>query len=196
MLEIGPIVALGIQRSSLKIGEAPRRRYDPAAIVAVPALAIDADGAVGLAASGEQLLDVHNARHPATKQRQGLNGLSVGFTSHYAAMRDRFGHPLPDGAAGENILVATDRSWSEAELAAGLAIETAAGQRLLLTRVIVAAPCVEFTRWLMRFPDDARPDRTVTEGVRFLDKGLRGYYAAYDGQPATIAVGDRVFVRD
>lgn len=195
MLEIGPIVALGVQLASLKVGVAPQKRYDPAPIRAVPALALDGDGAVGLAA-GEHLLDVHNARHPATKQRLGRNSLSIGFTSHYVKMRDRFNHPLPDGLAGENILVATDRSWSEAELAAGLVIETAAGQRLHLERVVMAAPCVEFTRWLMRFPEDARPDFTVTEGVRFLDHGTRGFYAAYDGEPTTIAVGERMFVRD
>lgn len=195
MLEIGPIVALGVQLSSLKVGVAPQKRYDPSPIRSVPALALDGDGAIGLAAGG-QLLDVHNARHPAPKQRHGLNGLSIGFTSHYARMRDRFNHPLPDGGAGENILVATGRTWSEAELAGGLVIETATGQCLHLERVVVAPPCVEFTRWLMRFPDDARPDLTVTDGVRFLDHGTRGYYAAYDGEPATIAVGDRMWVRD
>jgi hypothetical protein len=46
----------------------------------------------------------------------------------------------------------------------------------------------------MRYPEEARPDRTVTDGVRFLDHGLRGFYAAYDGEPVTIALGDRVFV--
>jgi hypothetical protein len=48
----------------------------------------------------------------------------------------------------------------------------------------------------MRFPDDARPDLTVTENVRFLDHGMRGFYAAYDGEPVTIALGDRVCLRD
>lgn len=60
----------------------------------------------------------------------------------------------------------------------------------------MAVPCVEFTRWAMRYPEDARPDLTVTENVRFLDDGMRGFYAAYDGQPVTVALGDRVFVEE
>ncbi|MDQ3412826.1 MAG: MOSC domain-containing protein [Chloroflexota bacterium] len=196
MPEIGPIIVLQVQVSSLKVGEAPRKRYDPRPILPVPALELDPDGAIGLPADGSRVVDVHHLRHAATKQRRGLNGLSIGFTSHYAEMRDRFDNALPDGMAGENILVATDRHWTEEELAPGLAIVTKAGRRLAIERVMVAAPCVEFTRWAMRFPDDGRPDRTVTEGVRFLDHGMRGYYAAYDGEPVTIAVGDRVFVRD
>lgn len=196
MPEIGPIVLLQVQLSSLKVGEAPRKRYDPGPLRPVPALELDPDGAIGLPGDGERMMDVHNRRHEATKQRQGLNGLSIGFTSHYGEMRDRFGDVLPDGMAGENILVATGRPWTAEELAPGLTIETADGRTLTLERVAVAAPCVEFTRWVLRFPEDARPDRTVTEGVRFLDHGRRGYYAAYDGEPTTIAVGDRVFVRE
>ena len=163
----------------------PRRRYDPTPLQSVPALLLDADGAVGLAGGGERIIDVHNQRHPATKQRQGINALSVGFTAHYAAMRDRFGETVPDGVAGENILIAGDRLWTEEDLVAGLEIETASGQRARLERLVVAAPCVEFTRWAMRFPGDARPDLTVTENVRFLDQGMRGFYAAYDGEPVT-----------
>jgi hypothetical protein len=196
MTEIGPIVRLQVQVASLKVGEAPRRRYDPTPLRAVPALLLDADGAIGLAADGDQVLDIHNQRHAATKQRQGVNALSVGFTAHYAAMRERFGEVVPNGVAGENILIASDRLWREDDLAAGLELETASGQRVRLERLVVAAPCVEFTRWAMHFPDDARPDLTVTENVRFLDDGMRGFYAAYDGEPVTIALGDRVYLRD
>jgi MOSC domain-containing protein YiiM len=196
MPQIGTITLLQVQIASLKVGEERRQRYDPAPLRRVPAIEVDPDGAVGLAADGERLLDVHNRRHPASKQRQGVNGLSFGFTSHYDEMRARFGATASDGAAGENILVTSDRRWTEDELAAGLLIETGSGQRLPLVRIKVAAPCVEFTRWVMRFPDDARPDLTVTENVQFLDHGLRGYYTAYDGPPATITVGDRVFLAD
>lgn len=196
MPEIGTITLVQVQIASLKVGEPRRRRYDPAPLRRVPAIEVDPDGAIGLAADGERLLDVHNRRHPDSKQRQGINGLSFGFTSHYGLMRDRFGDIAADGIAGENILVASDRRWSEADLAAGLVVETTSGQRLPLVRVVVAAPCVEFTRWVMRFPDDARPDLTVTGNVQFLDHGMRGYYTAYDGPPAVIAVGDRVLLAE
>ena len=196
MREIGPIVRLQVQRSSLKVGEAPRRRYDPAPLLAVPALRLEPTGAIGLPATDEPVLDVHNSDHPTTRQRQGLNALSVGFTTHYQALRERFGEHLTDGVAGENILVDSDRQWTAAELAPGLVIATASGERVPLARVIVAAPCVEFTRWSLRFPDDARPDRTVTTGLQFLDAGQRGFYAAYDGVPVTLALGDRLLIAD
>ncbi len=196
MPEIGTIKLLQVQIASLKVGQAPHRRYDPAPLRQVTAIEVDPDGAIGLAADGERLLDVHNRRHPATKQQAGINGLSFGFTSHYDLMRDRFGEVASDGIAGENILIVSDRQWTEDELAAGLVIETGSGQRLPLVRVVVAAPCVEFTRWVMRFPDDARPDLTVTGNVQFLNDGLRGYYTAYDGPPATVSVGHHVFLAD
>jgi hypothetical protein len=63
-----------------------------------------------------------------------------------------------------------------------------------LRPVIVAAPCVEFARYALKFPDGARPDATVTEALRFLDAGMRGFYATYGGEPAVVEVGTRVFL--
>ena len=194
MGEIGLIVRLQVQTASLKVGEAPRQRYDPSPLLPVPALALDPDGAVGLIPGGEPVVDVHNRRHPSSRQSHGINALSIGFTSHYERMRERFGDAVADGVAGENVIVASDRLWTADELAAGLEVETATGERVRLERIVVAAPCVEFTRWALRYPEDARPDLRVTEGVRFLDDGLRGFYAAYDGDPVTISLGDRVYV--
>ena len=196
MREIGPIVRLQVQTASLKVGEAPRRRYDPGPLLPVPALALDPDGAVGLIPGGEPVVDVHNRRHPSARQSHGVNALSIGFTSHYDRMREHFGDAVADGVAGENIIVASDRLWTAEELAAGLEVETATGECVRLERIVVAAPCVEFTRWALRYPEDARPDLRVTEGVRFLGDGLRGFYAAYDGESVTIALGDRVFVSE
>lgn len=196
---LGEIVRLQAQIESLKVGEAPRRRYDPAGIRVVPRLRLDATGVEGITEQGEAIPDVHNSAHPASKNRAGSNGLSICFTSHYAAIRARFGDHLPDGVAGENILVAVDPTagvLTEAEVSAGLTIETASGERFELEQVIVAAPCVEFSRYAMQFPEDARPDRTVTEAVQFLDNGMRGYYAAYHGPTATISLGDRVYAKD
>jgi hypothetical protein len=192
---LGEIVRLQTQVESLKVGVAPHRRYDPAGIRTVPVLRLDETGVEGI--DGETALaDVHNSSHPASKNRAGSNGISVGFTTHYAAMRERFGDHLPDGIAGENILVALDPAagvLTEADVSGGLTIETAGGARVALEQVIVAAPCVEFSRYALQFPDDARPDRTVTEAVQFLDQGMRGYYAAYHGPAVTIAIGDRVY---
>ena len=192
--EIGPIVRLQVQRSSLKVGEPRHRRYDPAAIVAVPALRLTTAGAVGEPAGEPDIVDVHNADHPQSKQRAGVNGLSVGFTGHYAAMQERFGDRPAEGIAGENLIVESGRQWTEDDLAPGLLIRTAAGDEIPLVRILIAAPCVEFTRWAMQFPAEARPDRTVTESLQFLGDGMRGFYFAYDGAPVSIAPGDRLFI--
>jgi hypothetical protein len=190
---IGTIVRLQVQESSLKVGDKPRR-YDPAPIQSVPALSVSSAGVVGLMENGESIVDVHHHDHPASKNRGGENGISLGFTGHYREMRKRFGQHLADGIAGENILIEADRQFQEEELAVGVVVEGAAGKRLELRPVIVAAPCVEFSRYALKFPDDARPDTTVTEALRFLDAGMRGFYATYDGEPAMVEVGARVFL--
>jgi hypothetical protein len=190
---IGTIVRLQVQESSLKVGDKPRR-YDPAPIRSVPTLSVSSAGVVGLAENGESIVDVHNNDHPASKNRRGENGISIGFTGHYRVMRQRFGQHLADGIAGENILIEADRQFQEEELAVGVVVEGAAGKRLELRPVIVAAPCVEFSRYALQFPDDARPDTTVTEALRFLDAGMRGFYATYDSEPAMVEVGARVFL--
>jgi hypothetical protein len=195
---LGRIVRLQTQIESLKVGIAPHRRYDPAGIFEVTGLALSVEGVQGWTAGGVPVPDVHNLSHPASKNRAGSNGISICFTSHYEAMRARFGDHVSDGIAGENILVAVDSGidvMGEDDLRGGLAIETANGEHIPLVQVIVAAPCVEFARYALQFPDDARPDRTVTEAVQFLDGGMRGYYAAYRGPAVTIALGDRVYVR-
>ena len=190
---IGTIVRLQVQESSLKVGDKPRR-YDPAPIRSVPAVSLGRAGVVGLTENGERIVDVHHREHPSSKNRGGENGISLGFTAHYRAMRQRFGPHLADGIAGENILIDTHRQFPVEDLANGVVVESADGRRLELRPVIVAAPCVEFSRYALRFPDGARPDATVTEALRFLDAGMRGFYATYEGEPAVVEVGAQVFL--
>jgi hypothetical protein len=190
---IGTIVRLQVQESSLKVGDKPRR-YDPAPIRSVPAISLSLAGVIGLAENGKTIVDVHHRDHPTSKNRGGENGISLGFTGHYRAMRQRFGQHLADGIAGENILIAAHRQFEVAELAGGVVVEGTGGWQLELRPVIVAAPCVEFSRYAMQFPDGDRPDATVTEALRFLDAGMRGFYATYEGEPAVIEVGARVLL--
>src|SRR5919112_831183 len=156
---MGTIVRLQVQESSLKVGDKPRR-YDPSPIRSVPALSVSAAGVVGLAENGETIIDVHHHDHPTSKNRGGENGISLGFTGHYGEMRRRFGPHLADGIAGENILVEADRHFPVEELAAGVVVEGIGGQQLELLPVIVAAPCVEFSRYALKFLDGDRPDAT------------------------------------
>ncbi len=192
---IGQIMRLQVQESSLKVGERLRRWYDPAPIRAVPTLTLNENGVVGRTESGETILDVHHATHPATKNRAGSNGISFGFTSHYGAMRARFGDHLVDGIAGENILVATERMFTEYDFAVGMRIETTDGGTIDLEQIIIAEPCVEFSRHALRYPPDAPSDRAVTDALNFLREGIRGFYATCRGAPATVTIGARIYLR-
>ena len=136
------------------------------------------------------MLDAHHPAHPRSRNRGG-NGISVGFSGHYDAIRARCGDRATPGVAGENVIVAHDGIVAPADIAAGLAIETAAGL-LLLDHVIPAPPCAEFSRWIMAFPEGTPPDRSVTETLQFLGDGMRGFYAVPAGS-ARVRVGDRVF---
>jgi hypothetical protein len=157
-------------------------------------MSLGSAGVVGLLENGATIVDVHHHDHPASKNRGGENGISLGFTAHYRAMRQRFGPHLRDGIAGENILIGVDRPISVEDVAAGVIIDGTGEKRLELRPVIVAAPCVEFARYALKFPNGNTPDTTVTEALRFLDAGMRGFYATYAGEPAVIEAGARVFL--
>src|SRR5262245_7402295 len=55
MVEIGQLVQLQIQRSSLKTGEKPNRVYDPAPLLSVDELWVTPDGVLGLDPNGSWL---------------------------------------------------------------------------------------------------------------------------------------------
>jgi hypothetical protein len=186
---LGPIVRLQIQRTGLKLGEKPHRVYDPAPLLEVQALTLSPAGAVALLPDGSALLDVHHLLHPRTRNLDGVNDLSVGFTGHYARMRDRYGPHLTDGCAGENILVENSAQIELPAVQRGLAIQTGQGW-VWLHGVRVALPCVEFSTYAARpaVPED------VKATLQFLDYGLRGFYCTYDDEPpAMVSVGDTVW---
>ena len=189
---LGEIVRLQAQRESLKAGQKPHRYYDPTPITVVPQLTLDAGGVTGHDHDGAPIADVHHRDHPASRYTDG-NGVLLGFTAHYDAMRARFGAHVTDGLAGENILVQCGRVVHEDDLACGLLIVTAEGRDLTLRGATAAEPCVEFSRHVLRYPREARSDATVTAALAFLRHGMRGYYLTYDGAPTRIHVGDRVW---
>jgi hypothetical protein len=193
---IGTIVRLQVQRSSLKLGERPRRWFDPAPLTPVPALVVGATGVWGLPDGNEPIVDVHNREHPDS-HFSGQNGISVGFTSHYTSMRDQFGPGVPDGIAGENVIVWTDRAFRADDLPLSLAIEGADGL-VHLDGSKVIEPCVEFSRFVLGRtgppgPDQAGPDAALTATLAFLRHGTRGYCAAYTRGATVLRLGDRLF---
>ena len=191
MHELGEIVRLQIQRDSLKTGEKPTRVYDTRPLLSVERLAVSPDGALGQAPDGSWVVDVHHRAHPRTKNEDGAHGLSLGFTSHYGVMRDRFGDRITPGCAGENILVASQQRITVDELARGVVLLTASGQELARLEVLqVAHPCKPFSGWALG--KNVESD-VLKETLQFLDGGTRGFYCTGLGG-GIVSVGDRVMV--
>ena len=190
---LGPIVRLQIQRSRLKTGEKPNRRYDPAPILSLDRLRLGPDGSVGVV-DGREFLDVHHRAHPETRNDRPEKGLSVGFTGHYAEMRERYGEHLSVGCAGENIIVETDRRVPLSEVEAGLVILSPDGkERVRLTQVGVAHPCKPFSGFAHR-QETVEPE-TLKATLQFMDDGMRGFRCVPEtsGQ-VEIRVGDLLAV--
>lgn len=195
MLFLGEIVNLQVQPVNLKVGERRKERYTPATMRSVPRLLVEEAGVWGIDEAGERVPDVHHRDHPTSKLRGTENAISFGLTAHYVVMRDRFGAHLVDTVAGENILIAADHTIALEDVAGGLIVETARGS-VELGQVAVAHPCAPFSRFALGMAPDDPADLRITEALRFLDNGLRGFYVAYRGAPTEIALGDRVFVPD
>ena len=188
-LPIGQIVRLQVQRDPLKIKGVG---YDPTRILSVDEGAIGPLGILGRH-EGAWIVDAHHASHPRSRAG-GRRALSIGFTSHYRLMAGRFGR-AELGCAGENIIVEADRRLTTTDLAGDLSVQTAQGE-LRLTGARVAAPCLEFTSFLLGRSEVA--DRAdIADDVDSLDDGIRGYIleVAHLERPMTVRVGDRVSVR-
>jgi MOSC domain-containing protein len=187
MRPLGPLIRLQVQRSSLKTGEKPARTYDPAPLLAVPRLALSPEGALGATPDGGWIVDVHHRAHPATKNTDGLHGVSVGFTAHYGAMRQRFGERLTLGCAGENLIAETGSQLHFDDVAGGLAILAPDGtERVRLKVLEVAQPCRPFTGWALGGAVEAA---VLKESLQFLEGGMRGFYCTAEGA-GSVELGD------
>ena len=193
MRTIGTVTHLQIQRGSLKRGDKPTRIYDPTPLLSVRTLNVTPDGALGARPdAGETwIVDVHHRAHPSTKNDDGLHGISLGFTSHYMAMQERFGDHLEVGCAGENIIATADRRFTYEELANGVAILAPDGtERVRLKVLQVAHPCRPFTGWALG--KHVEPEE-LKQHLQFLDNGMRGFYCVGEGV-GTVSLGDSVAI--
>jgi len=185
---IGPIVRLQVQRGPLKIGEKGAKHYVTDPIAALERLRVTRDGVVGLDAH-EEILDVHHRTHVLRKNDDGAHGVSVGFTSHYRAMRRRFGEHMGLGCAGENLIVETLRRVEPADAGRGFVVLDPAGrEKGRLVGVVVAHPCKPFTGFAHR--NETVPPEVFKESLQFLDGGTRGFYCTWDADPAVVELGD------
>lgn len=191
MVEIGRLVQLQIQRSSLKTGAKPNRVYDPAPLLSVDEIWVSPDGILGRDAAGAWVVDVHHRSHPQTKNDDGLHGISVGFTGHYDAMRERFGERIVAGCAGENLIAVHDGRIELDRIAGGLVVLSPDGaEKLRLDVLQVAHPCRPFTGWALGRrvePEDLK------RHLQFLDEGTRGY-RCQTAATAIVSVGDRLAI--
>ena len=187
---IGEIVRLQIQRVPIKTRGVS---YDLSGIAEVLRASVDAWGMVGWY-HDVWAVDAHHKAHPESRAG-GRRPLSVGFTGHYALMAERFGS-APLGIAGENIIVDGPPLNLE-DLGSGLVVVTANGTELLLERPRVAAPCLEFTSFMLDL-DHVAPLNEIEAPLNDLHDGRRGFIVAADHAraPVEIAVGDKVFLRD
>jgi len=185
---LGPIERLQVQKSSIKIGEPPAQKYITEPIVAVDRLLLTTDGVVGLIGN-EEIIDVHNRRHPSSKSRDGTNGISLGFTAHYRLMRSHFGEHVVTGCAGENIITNVDRRVDFEDIKSGLVILSTTGLvKLHLNVTSIITPCRTFSRYLLN-SDDPDPNM-LKDALRFIHGGMRGFFCAAGHSPQVVDVGD------
>lgn len=198
MREIGQISLIQVQRSALVVEHGTKSYYDPTPLVVVEYLILSPQGVIGVTADGSQVMDIHHEYHPNSHNHKGINGISIGFTSHYQAMRSKLGEHLVDGIAGENIVIESSSSHSLADLGERLAIQTQqTGQYIYLSGLQVATPCVEFSLFAANHGMPL-PAAQLKETLQFLDHGTRGFYARIEDLQDTITlrVGDKVFADD
>ncbi len=184
---VGEIVRLQIQRVPIKVKTIG---YLPDEILAVSRASVDSWGMLGWH-EGAWVVDAHNRAHPS-RRGGGRRPLSIGFTGHYAAMAERFGD-APIGIAGENVIV-DGPPLCLSDLRDGLIVELPDGE-LLLERPRVAAPCVEFTSFMLGL-DEVAPVAEIEDALADLHDGRRGFIVAADhaSTPVELTLGSRVFL--
>ena len=169
---IGQVVKLQVQRNRLRKGDTYGLQY----LSEVSALRLTPDGTIGFDGAS-WVIDCHHRAHPSAVPYKPERVLSIGFSSHYEYMWRMF-EPIPFGAAGENLIVQTDRLIRLEDLDRGIQIESSTGT-VLIRNPAVAEPCVAFTRLVTGRPD-ARAADLVEERNR-LREGIRGFVTALDG---------------
>jgi len=194
--ELGHVKLVQVQPSGLIIETPSGYFYDVSRRLEVDQLKITSLGIEATTTEGEHVLDIHHISHP-DKAYDNDDLVCIGFTSHYEAMRDRFGEHMEDGTAGENIIIeCADEIWPE-DLGKGIAIENQdTGQLAILDLVSFAAPCNEFSHFVNQSQEERLPADTLKETLQFLGNGRRGFLLVLkEGQEsAVIQGGDKVLV--
>lgn len=193
---IGTVRFVQIQREPLKMGNATERVYDPSFLERVDEIRLTSEGVIGIHGDGEEILDAHHKNHPNSRFRGG-NGISVGFTAHYDSMRAQFGDHIPDGIAGENIVVFSDEPYTADDLRGELLIENPDGSHCRFRLNKAMAPCNEFSHFVHQ-AEDRLPSEILKETLQFLDGGRRGFTLTLvpgDGAPGLVQPGAKLLLQ-
>ena len=194
MRELGEVKLVQLQPSGLIIETPSGYFYDASRRVEVDCLQITAKGIEATTPDGEHVLDIHHLDHP-DKAYDDDDLVCVGFTSHYKAMRTRFGEHMVDGIAGENIIIEFDEEVWMDDLGQEIAIENQeTGHKTLLDLVCFAAPCDEFSHFAAKSQDERLPAAVLKATLQFLNNGRRGFLLVLKpGQEvAKVQSGDKV----
>jgi MOSC domain-containing protein YiiM len=185
---IGAITRLQIQAEPLKADGV----YRPEHLMSVDRAIISRDGMLGWDGAA-WAVDAHHRAHPRLRGG-GRRAISVGLTGHYDAMEQRFPRAEP-GIGGENIIVDGPPLRLPA-IGDGFLIRRPDGTGIELLTPRVAAPCAEFTSYLLGH-DAALPREQISNDLAFLDDGTRGHIVDVDhlDGPMLIELGDQVWIR-
>jgi len=196
MRQLGTVKLVQVQPAGLIIETPEGYYYDPSRRVEVERLMITSQGIETVTPQGERVLDIHHKDHPETRYLGG-DDVSINFTSHYTAMRARFGEHMVDGIAGENIIIEYEQEVWLPDLSQQIAIENPdTGGRVRLEVKDFAAPCEEFSHFAARSQNKPLPADKLKATLQFLNNGRRGFLLVLcKGQAeVTVQPGDRVYV--
>ncbi len=159
-------------------------------------LIINNRGIEAVTPEGERLLDIHHIDHPRKKYDDN-DLVSLGFTSHYEQLRERFGDHMVDGSAGENIIIEyPEELWMD-DFIGRLAIENqGTGQLLVLDQVQVINPCRDFSAFAAQQQDGGLPPGELKEILQFLGRGRRGFLMLLPEGDGIVRPGDPVYLVD
>jgi hypothetical protein len=197
LIPIGRVVRLQIHLERIAPGASLYDAVTPLDhLMHVDALSCDHRGVCGITADGDLQRDLHHKDHAVSHYRRA-NDISLMATGHYSQIQERFGEHMVHGIAGENVLIDYEDVLTLDDLAGGMVIGDGE-RRFSIDAWRIATPCAPFSWVAAGIPPGEKPDQRMTEALKFLSNGMRGFYGTLPAElsiPVTICVGDMVYLR-
>ena len=184
---IGSVVKMQVSCTRIRLGPV----FDPAPLREVSRARVSAEGVIGFDGNA-WMLDSHHQTFPDRRPVALHRALLIGFEGNYRRVWDTH-RPIPLGAAGENLIVSSDRVITPEEIAGGVRIGHGE-DAIELYPAMPAVACAPFARYVLNRPDLSAEEAGDTR--RELSQGLRGYLLAYDRtEPYDVLPGTKVAIR-